>query len=70
MFHSQFLKHIWKAKSRNLLQKCDNPVPHSHISTYVDYEQSGLYLHNNNKDDNNNNKLRKNVLTILKFKHF
>jgi hypothetical protein len=48
---------------------CGNPVPHSHISTYVDYGQSGLSLHNNNKD-NNDNKLRKRVLTILNFEHF
>jgi len=25
-------------------RKCGNPVPRSHVSTYVDYEQSELYL--------------------------
>lgn len=50
-------------------RRCGNPVSHSHISTYVDYGQSGLSLHNNNiKDDNNNkNKLRKKVFNNIKF---
>jgi len=51
-------------------RRCGNPVPHSHIWTYVKCGQSGLSLQNNNKNDNNNNKLIKKVLTILKFEHF